>query len=395
MMLCNSTLVAEEAAHSMPIELNKETVEYSKQEKHLGIERLPSGKNAETINSRIRAGRRTAYALMGAGLCGLNGVSPEVSIPLINVYVMPTITHSLEALKLTDPEYEELERHQRLLLRQIQHLPQSTATPALYLLTGTLPMRAIVHKKILTFFGNIMRKETGIEKDVIRRQLAVKDLYSNSWVTQVRELLHLYKLPSAYDLMEAIPTKYRWKKMVKSNINAHWLKTLKEEADCKKTLCYINQNSCKIGQVHPIWQCGPDPIQTTMATTKARLLVQRYALAGTHCAGKNRKEHCPLCQGPPETLLHFIIECPYLEDCRQPYLKKIKQTMPTTEENPPSNEELLQTILDPSAIPNSNLEEITRRMCFSLHNKRCVTLGGTSPFVIARVRTGRENSLYK
>ncbi len=90
-----------------------------------------------------------------------------------------------------------------------------------------------------------------------------------------------------------------------------------------KTLQYVNLDICEVGKVHPIWQCGTDPIQVGMATTKARLLVQCYSLHGTHCAGRNKAKQCPLCHGPEETTEHFILECSYLEERRALHMKEI------------------------------------------------------------------------
>jgi hypothetical protein len=45
---------------------------------HLGIERISTGNNRkELFETRITTARRTVFALMGAGLHGLNGVSIE------------------------------------------------------------------------------------------------------------------------------------------------------------------------------------------------------------------------------------------------------------------------------------------------------------------------------
>ena len=43
------------------------------------------------------------------------------------------------------------------------------------------------------------------------------------------------------------------------------------------------------GGVHPVWKCGTDAIQMAIAPAKARLLLQRYALAGTHSAETTKK----------------------------------------------------------------------------------------------------------
>ena len=124
-----------------------------------------------------------------------------------------------------------------------------------------------------------------------------------------------------------------------------------------------------------------------MATTKARLLTQRYSLTGTYTAGANKKSECPLCQNQPETLCHFILKCPTLEQTRQPYTKKIKRLLCEEGINPTNDEEWLQCILDPPTKQittwenRQRLECITRRLCFALHNRRCVFLGGRSSYV--------------
>ena len=46
---------------------------------------------------------------MGAGLYGLNGVSPEVSVNMINIYIIRAIMFGLETLRLSHTDYRELE----------------------------------------------------------------------------------------------------------------------------------------------------------------------------------------------------------------------------------------------------------------------------------------------
>ena len=180
--------------------------------------------------------------------------------------------------------------------------------------------------------------------------MAVKDLNSNSWTTQVREILYLYNLPSSIDLIENMPSKNVWKKMVKKAVHQYWIEKLRKEAETKKTLCYLNTTICDIGQVHPVWRYGTDPIQVAMAATKARLLVQRYALTGTHNAGRNKQDHCPLCHGPPETLIHFILDCPSLIDARNPYMKKFLHALTRLQYQAIDKQDLIQKVLDPSPL---------------------------------------------
>ena len=59
--ICNSNLSTTESSEMLPMELNDHALEYSEQEKHLGLQRTPDGKMGKTVEKRIQSGRRTAY----------------------------------------------------------------------------------------------------------------------------------------------------------------------------------------------------------------------------------------------------------------------------------------------------------------------------------------------
>ena len=125
------------------------------------------------------------------------------------------------------------------------------------------------------------------------------------------------------------------------------------------------------------------------ASVQAKLLVQRYPLHGLSCSGNKRNEKCPLCEKGVETLKHFLLECPLLEDVRRPYLNKIIQVldkcMNITEDS------MVQIILDPSVLilrpyEQKRLAIMTRKLCFTLHHQRTLKLGGGSSYRMIRNR---------
>ena len=126
-----------------------------------------------------------------------------------------------------------------------------------------------------------------------------------------------------------------------------------------------------------------------MAAVKVKLLVQRYPLSGTHCAGSQRSTSCVLCGGPPETLLHFVLLCPRLDGIRAQYMIKILDTLQIFHAHPESLEDLLSVVLDSSSLTwipeddRNGVEEMSRKMCFLLHNERSTILGNPSRFVAA------------
>ena len=362
------------------VRLNGENIGIIEHERHLGIERGISDTVKLTIESRIKEARRALYSLAGAGLHGLNGVGPKVSTHMFSVYVHPILTYGLEALILDSKHYQLLEHFYKNVLRKLQHLPENTASPAIYILVGCIPLQGQIHIKILTFFGNLLRNADSIEYAIIKRQLAIKELSSNSWTVQIRNTLAKYNLPSAHRLLLAPPEKTTWKSQVEDAVNAYWTNELQLQSKDKKTLEYIDLQNMRCGQTSNVWQHSADPLDAHMATVKARLLVQRYPLGYSHCAGTRKSDQCALCGGESETIEHFLLHCPSLGKTRNKHLKAIE--LLSREESiciPDESDSTVRFILTPALFVSERLvplfEQATRRLIYRLHCTRSSLLG--------------------
>ena len=212
--------------------MNGNVIENVETYKHLNSKML---NNTKLIEEMIQSARKTAYALMGAGLHGLNGVNPEVSLSLWKTYIRPRLLYGLESIKLSKSDLLKLEKYQRDFLRQIQHLQKRVAMCSVYILSGLLPVEVEIHRSQLTLFGNIIRQDC-VERDVAMRQLAVKDSNSESWFIMLQETLLRYNLPAAHVLLENPPEKISWKMEVKCKINKFWELEIKNQAKLKSTL---------------------------------------------------------------------------------------------------------------------------------------------------------------
>ena len=94
---------------------------------------------------------------MSSGLHGENGLDPETAIHLMQTYVLPLIVYDMEVVLPNQNYMDMLETFNMKFLTLILSLPIPTADPAVYVLSGTLPIEAVIHKRVLTFFGNICR----------------------------------------------------------------------------------------------------------------------------------------------------------------------------------------------------------------------------------------------
>ena len=86
------------------------------------------------------------------------------------------------------PRPEFIEKHN---LKRMLSFPITKADPAVYILSGTLPIEAMIDQQALTFFVNISRlPELSVENQLAFHKLKVKTLDSNSWFVAVRENMY-------------------------------------------------------------------------------------------------------------------------------------------------------------------------------------------------------------
>ena len=121
---------------------NGKNLENVQRYKHLGIIRECNSKlsNWILIEERIKMARCTVYALIGTGLHGLNGVNPEVSISMWQMYVRARLMYGRERVYLSKSDISKLQLYQRKVLRQILHLPERVASSPVKARDLLLPM---------------------------------------------------------------------------------------------------------------------------------------------------------------------------------------------------------------------------------------------------------------
>ena len=315
-------------ADPKPIEMNTRTVEYSILESHLGIKRTNDTKTNEAVQDRIKAAQRSAYALLGAGMYGMQGLHPKTTLKLIMSYIIPTLTYGLEVLSITSQNLQKLEVFFRNLLRRTQNLPKETASCALHILTGTTPIEAYIDSQVLNLFIRILNLGEAKEKDILQRQLALKDLDSLSWTQKVRKTLHKYHLPSAFDLLEKPPYKSHWKRQVHHAIATFWTHRLTQQAEEKKTLSLLNPYTYTLGSLHPVWNAVETHRHDILqGQIKARILVGRYTLQEDMAKYKNSDPTCLMCHMEQENLHHFVLKCPALETPRVKHITRIQKQL--------------------------------------------------------------------
>ncbi|CAC5396897.1 unnamed protein product [Mytilus coruscus] len=161
---------------------------------HIGVTRSQNNSAQSTVEENLKKTRRAIYSLMGTGLHGENGLDPETSIALLRTYILPILTYGLEIV-IPKGKILTIYNSNKKLLKQILSLNINVADPAVYLISGLLPIEAEIHLKILTMFGNITRaNKKSSEWRLAERQLQIKSMDSNSWFIDMKKICIKYDL---------------------------------------------------------------------------------------------------------------------------------------------------------------------------------------------------------
>ena len=129
-------------------------------------------------------------------------MDPETSIHLLETNVLPVLVYGLEVVLPKASLMDKLERTYKKFIKHILSLPVTLADPAVYVLSGAMPIECVIHKRALVMFGSLCRLgEDSVEKRLAHRQLA-KSFESSSWFVAVRKLFIKYDLPDCWDVID-------------------------------------------------------------------------------------------------------------------------------------------------------------------------------------------------
>ena len=249
------------------------------QSAHIGIQKSETNSTQSTVNENIKKATRALYSLMGVGLHGENGIDPETTISLLRTYVLPILYYGLEILLPTGKILEQLNIHYKKVLKQILSLYINVADPAIYILSGLLPIEAEIHIKVLTFFGNITRSEhTSIEWRLAERQLQVKSYDSNSWFMNIRKNCIKYDIMDPYTYLENPLPKSQWKSLITKHVHQYWKNAIEENMLLYTSLKYLDSNY-NIGRIHPLLKSQSANIQDIRRIpTRLKIVTGTYIL---------------------------------------------------------------------------------------------------------------------
>jgi hypothetical protein len=306
---------------------------------------------------------------MGIGFHGSNGISPQSSLNIYRIYVVPRMMYGLEAVTLTAKQIQDLEDYHRKTTRDLQTLPTRVASCVVYLLAGMLPLEALLDMQLVVLLIATTKSEA--LKTCGLHQLSCKNGNSSSWFVYSAKRLQVYNL----DALEIILCKTSLRS-AKNAISNHWTSLLQKEAALKSTLRFLECESCSLRKPHPVWiSAGCNSAEIRKAVQKVRLLSGTYLLqAGKAVFNQYQVDpNCPLCKSEPEDRAHFLLRCSAFDLIRGKYLPDIISLVPQFGELEVDDQ--IRTLLDYNfakkvSCDTDRLELVTRAYVYSLHCKR-------------------------
>lgn len=300
---------------------------------------------------------------MKAGFHGTTGLTNACLKRMIDLYIIPRLLYGLESLIVTEKQKTLLETAYRDLLKRIQALPQRTANEAPYLLFHSTTAEGTLDIRTLTFFGKIINDSSSILHQICIRQLATKELSSNSWFISIVKLTFKYGLPSPHDVIQN-PMKYNtWKRLVKKTVHMFWKEELETAAKEKPTLQLIHQEI-------PSWEhVEMNPYAVDRARLQARILTETFTLQKHRAKFYKESPNCRLCLLEPEDSAHMLLRCPALQLTRCSALLPVYQRIQDIGNQPPRSEnELLEILLGFSR--DAGIYKLASNACYAITHLR-------------------------
>ena len=163
-------------------------------------------------------------------------------------------------------------------------------------------------------YNIFLLSEDSTEKKIARRQLAFKDINSNSWFTEVKSLMWKYDLPEIYWLLESPYTKYQWKKLLYEQVNSYWKNYMIETSKLYKSIDFLNTEIYKPGKQHPLIY-----IKTVSTRDANRIPIKLKVVSGQYILQANRARFnqnqvdtiCQLCGEEEEIWNTFFSNVPF------------------------------------------------------------------------------------
>ena len=381
-------------SETQPWTMDNMKVKVDEDNDHLGL--IVSGIREEekNVDKKMTKARASLFGLLGPGLSQKSSLSPSVKLHLYRVYICPIARSGLSAMTLRTKNLEPLSIFQRKCLRGFLQLSDRSPIPALFFLTGELPIEAKLHRDIFSTLYNIWLSPQTKIYTLVNYLLEHSPSNSRTWSQHVKNLIKMYGMKNI-DLESTPPPKSQYKSNILDKITQFWERKFRTDAQNNSKMKYLNVDLTGLsGRCHPALR----DVSTTQQVTKMRphlkMLCNDYYTYEQKAKYQGGSPTCRLCSSnEPESLEHILTICNNYSDVRRRILTEMRNILEnvdyieTSEPIFSNNQNLAQFILDCTSanLPirinycdktASKFFELSRGLCYSIHKTRLYMLKG-------------------
>ena len=202
-------------------------------------------------------------------------------------------------------------------MESLLKLHPKTPEPFVFLISGSLPARATLHKTQLSLFSMICRLPNNILNSIARHFL-LSPGSGSTWFAQVESICWQYALPHPLYLLDNPPKKDEFKHLVKLQVEDYWLRHYRSQLKDNQlpSLRFFKSGFCNLSKPHPILTTAKGSYEVNEMIVQLRLL-SGHARLGTLLRHFSLQHDgvCELCHLEVEDLAHFLLpKCPLLQE---------------------------------------------------------------------------------
>ena len=382
-----------------PLHIGDIPIKFATTAEHVGVIRSVTG-SLPHVHQRIVSHKQSLGKILSMGMSRRHRANPIAALRAETVFATPVLFSGMASLFMSQSESSILSQHVKETTENLLKLHSKTPEPVVFFLAGRLPGDAILHLKQLTLFGMICRLPGNILHNIAKQLLTYSSQSSKNWFSNIRDICFMYNLPHPLLLLRDPPSKYQFKRLVKTNVTDFWETKLRAHSATleEKSLKYFKPQFMSLSHPHPMWRMAVTSYKVNKCVTVSRMLSGRF-----RCGSLLRHFHphisgiCELCGLEQEDLAHIVVpRCPDLRDRAHHLIRFARETLQTSEKastilettlGSKDDNRIVQLFLDPSVVPEVIAAEqtepgtlniilnVTTTWCYALNKTRMKLLG--------------------
>ena len=352
---------------------------------HIGVPQAPRHQSKVLTDYRVAKGQTISYMLQHSTKNALKGISPISNRKMFISYFQPSFLYGTDTIKINKSDMERLERAYRAVIKHMLAVPDNTPSCSIYLVAGVFPAEAQRDLEIMGLLGQIATCPSDLQNvtDIIHQNLLFYGEEFGGWSGLARETAAKNSLLNPAKYMEHRWRPDRWRAHCRNIIASYWDKILKEQAESKSSLCYLDTTSLSIMKPAKVWSmAGLDSTQVKRAAVANWMNLGVYKTREVlHKMNLIKSNLCVACSmNVIGSLPHYLLYCPFVEDIRQRFVPQFLQSNPKVASLIENETYIMISILDPesSLLPkevqynwksSTEVYALSRDFVYNVHRK--------------------------